>query len=117
MTVPEMEERFGINPRTLNPALRTLVNAGILNSRTGGLDRGYILARDPQDISVYEIVRLIQGEPQVDCYMSSGGCINCLAAKSDNGHCLVYNALIKIMEVTRSEIGQITLYDQYYNKK
>ncbi|MFI3263397.1 MAG: Rrf2 family transcriptional regulator [Rikenellaceae bacterium] len=115
LSVPDMEEQFKINPRTLNPALRILVHAGILNSRTGGSDRGYILARDPKDVSIYEIIQLIQGEPKVNCLMNEGGCINCNVGKSKNGHCLVFNALNRVLEMTRTEIGKISLYDQYYN--
>lgn len=114
--VPDMQQRFNINPRTLNPALRTLVRAGILNSRTGGLDRGYILARDPKMISVYEIVQLIQGEPKVECCINAHGCTNCEAAKSENGYCKVFNRLNRVLELTRQAIGNISLYDQYYNK-
>ncbi len=116
MSVPDMEERFNINPRTLNPALRTLVHAGILNSRTGGNERGYILARDPHDISVYDIIQLIQGEPKVECCMDAAGCSNCDAKKDGNGRCKVFNQLNKVMEITRSEIGKISLYDQYHHK-
>lgn len=115
MGVPEMEARFNINPRTLNPALRTLVHAGILNSRTGGNDRGYILARDPRTISVYDIVQLIQGEPKVECCMDATGCTNCQAGKCENGRCMVFNKLNEVMAITRSEIGKISLYNQYYN--
>ncbi len=117
MGVPEMEERFNINPRTLNPALRALVHAGVLNSRTGGNDRGYILARDPRKISLYEIVRTIQGEPKVECCMESLGCTNCEAARPDGSYCTIYAKLKRVLEVTRRELGRITLYEQYYNRK
>ncbi len=116
MSVPEMEERFNINPRTLNPALRILVHAGILNSRTGGKDRGYILARDPREISVYDIIQLIQGEPKVECCTDSIGCTNCMAQKYPNGRCKVFNKLNKVLELTRQKIGDISLYSQYYNE-
>ncbi|MFI3265159.1 MAG: Rrf2 family transcriptional regulator [Rikenellaceae bacterium] len=114
--VPEMQKRFNVNPRTLNPALRTLVHAGILNSRTGGLDRGYILARDPKSISVYDIVHLIQGEPKVECCVETHGCMNCEAVKCSNGYCKIFNRLNSVLEISRQEIGKISLYDQYYNK-
>lgn len=116
MGVPEMQKIFNINPRTLNPALRTLVHAGILNSRTGGLDRGYILARDPKTISVYEIVQLIQGVPKVQCCVEEHGCTNCEVAKSSNGYCRVFNELNSVLDLTRQKISKISLYDQYYNK-
>ncbi len=115
--VPEMQQRFNINPRTLNPALRTLVHAGILNSRTGGLDRGYILSRDPKSISVYDIIRLIQAELKVECCTNAYGCTNCEAAKSENGYCRVFNRLNAVLEFARQEIANISLYDQYYNEE
>lgn len=115
MTMPEMEQRFGVNPRTLTPALRSLVHAGILNSRTGGSDRGYILARDPREISVYQIVQTIQGEPKVECCMEAVGCTNCVAARLENGRCNIFNKLNSLLESTRTEIGRLSLHDQYYS--
>ncbi len=113
--VPEMQQRFNVNPRTLNPALRTLVHAGILNSRTGGLDRGYILARDPKLISVYDIMQLIQAEPKIECCVRAYGCTNCEVKKNNNGYCKVFNKLNSVLEIARQEIANISLYDQYYN--
>lgn len=117
MSVPEMTERFKINPRTLNPALRALVHVGILNSRTGGSDRGYVLARHPKDISIYEIVQTIQGEPRVECCMDSVGCENCDVSRSENGRCQVFNKLNSVMDITRSVIGELSLFEQFYNSK
>ncbi|MFI3267434.1 MAG: Rrf2 family transcriptional regulator [Rikenellaceae bacterium] len=116
MSVPEMEERFNINPRTINPALRTLVHAGILNSKTGGLDRGYMLARNPREITIYEIMYAIQGEPKVQCCLEDFGAKNCDASRYENGRCNVFNKLNEVMEIARREISKINLYDQYYKK-
>lgn len=117
MTLPEMEERFKINPRTLAPALRLLTHAGILNSRTGGLDRGYILARDSREISLYDIVQTIQGEPMVECCMDSLKGMKCTFKMCQNGRCKLFNRLNEVMDMTRQKIGDISLYDQFYNDK
>ncbi len=112
MTVPEMNEKFNINPRTLTPALTRLVRVGVLNSRTGGNDRGYLLARDPKTISLYEIVHNIQGDLHMRCCTDViDNCSACFIHKG--GECKLFRQLNKAILHVKKELESISLYDQY----
>ncbi len=50
----------GMPERFLLQVLRDLVSHGVLNS-TRGVDGGYVLARDPEDISLLELIEAIDG--------------------------------------------------------
>lgn len=112
LTVPEISSKFNINPRTLTPALTRLVRAGILNSRTGGNDRGYILARDPKNISMYDIAHNIQGDLQMrSCSDVIGDCSACFI--NGGGKCKLFTQLNSALLHVREELEKISLYDQY----
>ncbi|MFI3315745.1 MAG: Rrf2 family transcriptional regulator [Rikenellaceae bacterium] len=111
VTVPEITEHIKVNPRTLNPALTRLVRAGILNSKTGGSDRGYILARDPKEISIYDITHTIQGDTTMRCCDDVTENTTCIVKKG--GNCLIYSRLNKVLLKIKEELENISLYDQY----
>ncbi|MEE9603378.1 MAG: Rrf2 family transcriptional regulator [Thermoguttaceae bacterium] len=60
----------GMPERFLLQVLRDLVSHGVLNS-TRGVDGGYVLARDPEDISLLELIEAIDGPMGVS--VSSNG--------------------------------------------
>ncbi len=60
-TATSLAKRFGLNIRTLNPSLNKLIQAGILRSQVGGVDRGYIFTRDPKEITLCDIIEAIEG--------------------------------------------------------
>ncbi|MFI3333243.1 MAG: hypothetical protein SNI51_05835 [Rikenellaceae bacterium] len=59
-TATSLSEKYNLNIRTLNPALNKMTRAGILKSQVGGVDRGYIFARDPKEISVMTLLMLFK---------------------------------------------------------
>ena len=62
ITVPYVAERCNMNPIALMPALRRLTKVGILRSQTGGRKPGFILSRDPSEISMYEIIGSLEND-------------------------------------------------------
>lgn len=56
----ELAERNGIPPRFLEQILLALTRGYIVRSRRGR-GGGYVLARPPEDISLAEVVRLLDG--------------------------------------------------------
>lgn len=106
-----MSEKFNINPRTLTPALTRLVRAGVLNSRTGGTDRGYLLARDPKTISIYEIAHNIQGDLKMRCCSEVIDGAECFMSRG--GSCKVFHQLNRALIGVKEELEGISLYDQY----
>ncbi|MFI3297351.1 MAG: Rrf2 family transcriptional regulator [bacterium] len=114
MSVPEMRDQFNINTRTLTPALTRLVHAGVLKSKIGGNDRGYILARDPKTISLYEIAHITQGDLQMRCCADViDNCSECFLNKGQ--HCKLFNKLNKALLHVKEELENISLFDQYSN--
>ena len=58
----DLADRLGVPPAMLRNVLKDLAAAGILDSVQGS-QGGYLLARDPADVYVGEVIRAIEGEP------------------------------------------------------
>jgi Rrf2 family protein len=56
----DVAESYGIPPEALAKILQRLAKAGLLHSQHG-INGGYTLARDPHEISAYEVIRAIDG--------------------------------------------------------
>jgi len=56
----DVAEAYGIPPEALAKILQRLVKAGLLHSQHG-MNGGYTLARDPETISAFEVIRVIDG--------------------------------------------------------
>lgn len=61
VTIGEITSRHPIPERYLEQILAALRRGGLLKSMRGAKG-GYILSREPRDISLLEVVRLIEGE-------------------------------------------------------
>lgn len=73
-TTAELAEEFGISRHHLTKIIQKLSQAGIVTTRRGS-GGGVLLARDPAEIRIGAIVRLLEhGQFLVDCF--SPGC-NC----------------------------------------
>lgn len=71
--IPAIAAAQAIPPRFLEAILNQLRQAGIVESRRGK-DGGYLLARDPADLTMGEIIRLIEGPIEiVDCRSGQSG--------------------------------------------
>ena len=71
----ELADEFGLSRHHLTKIMQRLGQGGIVTTRRGG-GGGATLARDPQDITVGAIVRLLEeGQPLVECFAATGG--NC----------------------------------------
>lgn len=67
LNAPEIAERYRMNVRALSPALRRLVMAGILRSQCGGTRPGFMLSRAPEEVTMLEVVRALEGNFRMDC--------------------------------------------------
>jgi Rrf2 family protein len=56
----DVADAYGIPPEALAKILQRLVKAGLLKS-LHGINGGYTLARDPNAISAFEVIRAIDG--------------------------------------------------------
>ena len=62
---------------------------GILRSQVGGSQSGFILARDPSKITMFEIVNVLKDDLQMFSCRDSNDSIKCEIANYD--HCSIYN--------------------------
>lgn len=60
LSAKDVADAYGIPPEALAKILQRLVKAGLLKSQHG-INGGYVLARDPQTISAFEVIRAIDG--------------------------------------------------------
>ncbi len=108
--IPEIAEVYGFKPRSINPSFSMLVKAGILSSQVGGKpdQRGYIFAKDPKDITIYDIVKAIEGDEPVPCCSSI---LKCQPAKCSD--CSIHNDLQKIVDMRKISLSANSLYHEY----
>ena len=68
LNAPEIAARYHMNVRALSPALRRLVMAGILRSQCGGTRPGFMLSRAPEEVTMLEVVRALEGNFRMDWF-------------------------------------------------
>ena len=77
LNAPEIAARYHMNVRALSPALRRLVMAGILRSQCGGTRPGFMLSRAPEEVTMLEVVRALEGNFRMDCCRTVLPCVQC----------------------------------------
>ena len=102
----EIAERYGINVRALSPALQRLVTAGVLRSRRGGSKAGYMLSRNPSEITMLEVLRPLEGEYHIDCCRTLFPGVRCA---SDTQNCRICRLFSGILGDLRTRLSGVTL--------
>lgn len=110
-TAPELASRYNVNIRILNTSLRHLVKAGILYSQVGGSDSGFIFSRDPRLISLFEIVKVFEGETKMMCCKDVMSNVKC--DQDDCSNCLVYGGINQNLKALHDKLKSISIYDHY----
>ena len=111
ITAPEIASKYNMNVRAILPALRALTKAGILISQTGGNEPGFIFARDPKTISMFEIIILLEGNLKMySCHQVVNGI--CCDLKDCN-NCLIYNGVNNALESIRTTLRSVSVYDHF----
>lgn len=67
ISAPEIAEHYNMNVRALMPALRQMTRMGMLRSRVGGKEPGFIFAKDPAEITLYNVLSVLEGDAQFNC--------------------------------------------------
>lgn len=111
MTAPEIAKEFNVNVRSVNPGLRQLVRAGILRSMTGGTNPGFIFAKDPKSISLFDIVYTLEGEINMLCCRDIIKGVDC--NMDDCAKCLVYGSINNGFKLIHENLKSISIYDHY----
>ena len=111
----DLAAEYNMNMRALMPALRKLTRAGILRSQTGGNDPGFIFARDPKIISLYEVITILEGETKV---LKCTEVINDICCDiEDCNNCLFYTLTKKRIDNIKATFKSVTLFDHYESIK
>lgn len=108
LSAPDVAERYGMNVRALSPALQQLVHAGILRSRRGGTRPGFMLSRNPEEISMLEVMRALEGEYHIDCCRSVLPGIRC---SCDTSGCRVCSLFREMLSDLRMRLSGVSLED------
>ena len=101
----ELAEEFGLSRNHLAKIMQRLAQAGIVDTRRGA-GGGARLARQPQDISLADIIRHLEADqPVVDCFSTERN--SC----SLDGRCRLKGRLQAAEAAFLAELGNSTLAD------
>lgn len=106
ITAPEVAEYYNMNVRALNPALQRLVRAGILRSRRGGNNPGFMLSRNPSEINMLEVMKALGGEMHIDCCKTVMPELKCTCRAE---YCLICGTLRDTLNSMRAKLTDMSL--------
>lgn len=96
--------RQGLSKRYLERLFTSLRSGGVIRS-VRGASGGYILNRDPVDISVSEVLEILEGPIKpVDCILNRRICTRQV-------HCVTHDLWEDLGEVIRERLAHVTLED------
>ena len=104
---PYIAEKCNINPRALMPALRRLTQVGILNSKVGGIEPGFIFAKKPSEISMYDIINALEDNMRMTSCRELNAEIKCDIENCDD--CAVYKIFNTGISKIIDDLKKITL--------
>lgn len=103
-TARELAEATGITPAMVSKVLKLLSQSDLLTSQLG-VKGGYSLARDPEHVTVREIVDVLEGPISITvCADGSGSC-------EQEGRCPVESNWRTINQAIHGALEAITLAD------
>lgn len=104
--INDIAEREDIPSKYLEQILLTLRNAGILVSKRG-VGGGYTLSRPPADISLGEVIRVVEGPlAPLDC-VSVSRHVDC----PNETTCGLYSVMLEVRNAISSIVDNISLKD------
>jgi len=100
----DIAETYGMPPEALAKILQRLVKSGLLASHQG-TNGGYALAKEPRQISAFDVIRAIDGPLLfTSCSSHKGDCLQ-------SSKCNVKEPLAKVSESIRQVLTRITIAD------
>jgi len=103
-SVREIAEAYGISQHHLVKVVHRLARHGYVTT-TRGRGGGVNLARNPEEIGVGEVVRVMEGLGLVECFPERGG--SCVI----DGVCVLKHALGRAKAAFLAELDRMTLAD------
>lgn len=105
LNAPEIAEGTGLPGATVSQVLKTLAAAGVVNSHRGARG-GYELAREPEEITVRELVVAFEGPLAVTACVE-GAVGNCAVESL----CLLAGGWEQVNTAIRGALDSVTLAD------
>ncbi|MGE0668388.1 MAG: Rrf2 family transcriptional regulator [Sphingomonadales bacterium] len=110
----DLADLQGISPAFLSKIFTRLEKAGIVEA-TEGVRGGYVLARDPGEISVLDVVDAIEGDkPLFDCQEIRGRCAlfgERPPGWATAGTCSIHAAILQAEQAMRDALARQSLAD------
>ncbi len=93
--------------------LRKLVKCGIVHSYRG-INGGYAIAKNPEDISMYDVISAIDGEIEINkCTAENPE----LCENNPDGNCPIKNELLRVQQNIKNEMAMIKFSDLIEDNK
>ena len=106
----EIAKQEGIPLYFLRRILRTLIDNSLVEAREG-VNGGVVLSVNPNRVTVYEVIRLLQGEIQIaECMFRGKVCEN-------RGNCVLRKKIAKIEDQVSRDFKKITIWSLVNQKK
>src|SRR5262252_3211861 len=102
LSAKDMADSYGIPPEALAKILQRLAKAGLLHSQQG-INGGYTLAREPNKISAFEVIRAIDGP----LFITS--CITVRGECGQSNRCTIREPLRRVNESIEQVLRRITI--------
>ena len=97
-----ISERYGISRKYLHALLTSLKAAGLVRSIRGS-GGGYILTRDPADISVAEIIKALEGT------LAPSECVQDADVCNRSGECAAHELWVEVHHMVQDMLDGVTL--------
>ncbi|WP_054252304.1 RrF2 family transcriptional regulator [Neofamilia massiliensis] len=112
LTALQLSQELLIPERFTYRILRKLMAADLIESIRGPKG-GYVLCKDPKDISLYDVYTAISGDLVINACVNEGLC----DAGSKMGHCAVHNSLTGIQNTLLDEFKSVIFSDLVKEEK
>jgi Rrf2 family protein len=99
----DMAEMYSIPQEALAKILQRLTREGLLVSQYG-TNGGYILARDPRQISAFEVIRAIEGPLFITACSVDNDC-------EQSDHCTIRGPLRKVSRSIEDVLKKLTIWE------
>jgi Rrf2 family cysteine metabolism transcriptional repressor len=110
VSIKSISERQNISEYYLEQLFSALRKSGLIKSIRGAAG-GYILGKEPKDITVYEIIEVLEGPIEISNCIEAGSCnnIDCCATR------LVWKKIKESIDSVTLSITLKDIVDDYFN--
>ena len=104
LSAKDVADAYGIPAQLLAKILQRLTKVGLLRS-TAGMNGGYALARNPREISAFEVIRAIDGP----LFITS--CVKGTKSCELTSNCTIREPLARVNETIAGVLQSLSIYD------